>query len=98
MGSMRTREDDIARMVERWQEKTSAVGLEESVALASGMRKNATTPVPVRAQVPVLVSHVETRELPGRVVAWTPKAVLVEVAIDGVTQFVWLWGGAVERV
>lgn len=98
MGASRVGDRDADRMLDRWNRQARPVGLGFEEVRTTGGRREAETPVPVRAKIPMHVSYVENIEVSGEVVAWTRKAVLVHTVIDEVESYVWVWANAVERV
>ena len=91
----------LGALLDRWDRKPTAVQIPDAVLEQTGKERDcSSSPVAVRAMIPVKYSYEDMLEVDGEVVAWTDRAVLVRaVLIEGhAPQHVWVWANAVKRL
>lgn len=92
-----------ARGRQKWirsmDRKPRLITLPEEVVSLTGEQKAAFDPIPVRAAIPYSVAYTDVADVDAKVIAWTKKAVLVEVVVEpgAAPQTVWVWANAVRR-
>ena len=99
-GNMTRRgQGDIDRMIQRWEREPKPMSLPSDAVELTGKRRegNGTR---VRALVPMETRYVETIDVEGEVIAWTPRAILVRAVLTPgkAPEEVWVWASAVHRV
>lgn len=99
-GATQRAERNAAKLIDKLDRDPQPMNLPYEVVQASGRRREAKTPVRVRALVPMQIAYTEMRAIDGEVIAWTDKAVLVRYAPGQGAQArtVWVWANAVTRV
>jgi len=99
-GNMTRRgQNDLDRMIARWEREPSPVSLPQTTVDQTGTRHDGDG-TRVRALIPMETRYVESIDVEGEVIAWTPRAVLVRAVLapGKAPQNVWVWASAVKRV
>jgi len=85
-------------MLDRWRTTPIPLGLTKRQVELTG-HPRFLEPTAVRASLQVTYTWVDDLQVDGEVIAYTPKAVLVRLALPGWPEppEIWLWANAVER-
>lgn len=91
-------QQDIDRMIERWEREPEHVSLPQATVDRTGRRRKG-EPVPVKALIPMETRYIESLEVEGEAIAWTDRAVLVRAVVKPGHRAVevWVWASAVQR-
>lgn len=91
-------QNDIDRMIDRWEREPKPVSLPQSTVALTGARREGDG-TRVRALVPMETRYIETVDVEAEVIAWTARAVLVRAVLQEgkAPQEVWVWSSAVMR-
>jgi hypothetical protein len=91
--------DEAAKVGEAIDHRAQHYGLTRAELEASGRRRDAREPIPVDAWIPHRVVYEDPQRVPGVVVAWTDRAVLVRWrSLHGAAVWeTWVRADAVER-
>lgn len=92
-------ERDVERAGQAATRTPRPISLTIDEVAATGVRRDATTPVPVVAQVLHQVAYVESRQIEAEAIAWTNKAVLLRWTEPGAAfpTHAWVYAAAVTR-
>ncbi len=92
-------QEDIDRMIARWEREPRHVSLPQSTVDMTGERHEGDG-TRVRALIPMETRYVEHISVDGEVLAWTPRAVLVRAVLKAghAPSDVWVWASAVKRI